>query len=90
MVRNGYLCGADAVDVARMAGVQLYRVPACIDEPPDTSWATADAAIAAGEDPGLFFIDLDRLKPEDAGTIILSLIGIFKAWHDSCMAVGHD
>lgn len=80
--RNGYVSGKDAIDLARMSGVQLYRVPAAIDEPPDTSWDTADAAVAAGEDPDLFFIDLDRLCNNDAGTIILSLIGAFKAWHD--------
>lgn len=82
---NGYLSGRDAIDVAKMSGVQLYRAPCSIEEAPDTAWQTAEAAIAAGADPEEFFLDLDRLAPRDSGSIILSLVGMFKAWHDNCI-----
>ncbi len=82
---NGLLTGTDAIDVARMSGVQLHRAPAHAGDTPDTSWVAAEAAIKAGDaELDDFYIDLDFLPTGDAGTIILCLIAVQKAWHDLC------
>lgn len=77
-----YIIGHDAIDLARMAGIQLHKVPASLEEPPDTSWQIAEAQIAAGEDPDLFMVDPYRMTNETAGDTIHALVGMFKAWHD--------
>lgn len=79
---NGYVSGADAIDLARMSGLQLNRVPCKVDDVPDTSWEVADKLIAEGVDPEEFFMDLDRLTVEQAGHVILCLVGMSKALHD--------
>lgn len=80
---NGYLSGNDAIDIARMSGIQMCRVPCKIGDPPDSSWQVAEEAIADGEDPEMFFLDLDHISSDDAGAAILALVGMFKAWHDA-------
>ena len=77
-----YLSGADAIDVARLTGLQLHRNPAKAGVAPDTDWRTADFLVMAGASPDEFFIDLGRLSPADSADIILSLIGMWKASHD--------
>lgn len=80
---NGPICGQDAIDLAKMSGVQLCRVPCKVGDPPDTSWQAAEEAIADGDDIDYFFIDLDNICSDDAGKIILALTGMFRAWDDA-------
>ena len=80
---NGYLSGSDALDIARMSGIQLCRVPCKIGDPPDTSWQTAEEAIADGDDPINYFLDLDHISSDDAGKAILALTGAFRAFVDA-------
>lgn len=80
---NGFIVGQDAIDVAKLSGVQLHRVPSNADEPADTDWKVAEALVdIGGVTVDSFYIDLDKLPTEDAGSIILSLIAIHKALHD--------
>ena len=80
---NGPICGQDAIDLAKMSGVQLCRVPCKVGDPPDTSWQAAEEAIADGDDIDYFFLDLDNITPDDAGKIILAMTGMFRAWTDA-------
>jgi hypothetical protein len=77
-----YIIGQDAIDIAKLADVQLHKVPCSLEEAPDTSWRAAEEQVAAGEDIDLFMIDPYRLTQESAGHIIHALVGVFKAWHD--------
>lgn len=79
---NNYVTGIDAIDLARLTGLQLHRQPARIGAEPDTDWKTAEFLAAGGVPVDDFFIDLSRLSPEDSATCVLSLIGIIKAMHD--------
>lgn len=77
-----YITGSDAIDLARLTGLQLHRQPARIGAEPDTDWKTADFLVMGGTPADDFFIDLSRLSTEDASNCVLSLIGIIKAMHD--------
>lgn len=80
---NGFVTGCDALDVARLTGVQLHRAPCRNGEPPDTSWEAAELSMRMGDSAvDDYYIDLDSLTATDAGTIILSLIGAFKAFYN--------
>ncbi len=85
---NGFVTGNDALDVARMTNVQLHRAPCRNGEPPDTSWEAAELSVRLGDSVvDDYYIDLDSLSNNDAGLIILSLIGAFKAFNpkeESC------
>ena len=81
---NGYLTGGDAIAVAKMSDVQLHRTPCRAGEPADTSWRAAELSIRLGdatEDD--YYLDLDALPVEDAGTVILCLVGMCKAVLDA-------
>lgn len=79
---NGYITGRDAVDLAMLSGVLLRKAPCHAADPADTSWQAAEISLSMGEDPGLFYIDLDNLTSQEAGDLILALVGVFKAIHD--------
>ncbi len=80
---NGFITGTDAIDIAKMAGVQLCRAPCRNGEPPDTSWEAAELSMRLGDSVvDDYSIDLDSLPTEDAGNIILCLIAMYKAVFD--------
>lgn len=81
-MENQYITGTDAIDLARLTGLQLHRHPARIGAEPDTDWRTADFLVSAGHSPDDFFIDLARLSPKDYSDIILSLMGLWQAYHE--------
>jgi len=73
-----YLVGVDAIDLARIAGLQLHRGATRPGDTPDTHWSVADSLIAGGASPDEFFIDVTRLSGEDSANAILSLIGLIR------------
>ena len=78
-----YITGMDAIDIAKLAGLQLHKVPSRSEEEPDTFWRTAEYNITSGlAKPDDYYIDLMRLSPGDSRDIILSLIGMWKASKD--------
>lgn len=84
----GYIVGRDALDIARMTGLQLHRTPARRGATPDTSVTVAEHLIAnerhvKEED---FFFDTDDWSPEDTYNVVESLIGLYKATLDGCVA----
>ncbi len=83
---SNYLIGEDAVDLARITGLDLFRMPYGVNDKADTGWKVADDLIAKGEATvDDFLFDLDRLSNEHASHTILSLVGFLKAWHASCI-----
>lgn len=77
-----YITGTDAIDIARLTGLQLHRHPAKLDAEPDTDWRTAEFLTQSGTSADEFFIDLARLSTQDNINIIVSLIGFWKASKD--------
>lgn len=78
-----YITGTDAIDIAKLAGVQLHKGPARITDEADTSWSNAESQLESGlAKPDDFYIDTMRLSPSDSSDIILSLIGMWKASKD--------
>ncbi len=85
---NGFIAGTDAIEVAKISGVQLSRAPCRKGEDPDTNWRTAELCIAMGDAVADdFYIDLDSLPVQDAGTVILCLVGMCKAILDYGMVL---
>lgn len=82
MEQSQYVTGSDAIDIARLTGIQLHRQPARIGAEPDTDWKTAEFLVSAGATPDDFFIDLTRLNAKESADIILSLMGMWKAVRD--------
>lgn len=75
---DGYIVGTDAIDIARITGVQLHRAPCRTTDAADTSWQVADLAIQEGADPAEFFMDPSRLCNSDASTVIHGLAGFIR------------
>ena len=80
----GYIVGSDAIDIARMTGLQLHRTPARKGAKPDTSWDTAESLIdgkhITADD---FFLDTSNWTADDAHNVTESLIGLYKATLDN-------
>lgn len=81
----GYIVGRDALDIARMTGLQLHRVPTRRGEKPDTDISVADALIASGQHitENDFFLDTADWTAKDAHDVTESLIGLYKATLDN-------
>lgn len=76
-----YLTGADAIDLARLTGLQLHRAPARANAVADTDWSTAELLVSSGTNADDFFLDLTRLSSQEASDCIQSLVGLWKAYH---------
>ncbi len=77
---NGLLVGTDAIDLSRVSGLGLHRSPYRQGDIADTSWGVADCCISEGlATPEDYLMDMDSLDPIEAGSAILSLIGLLKA-----------
>ncbi len=74
------LAGLDAIDLARISGVQLHRHPCKGGDQADTDWSTAEKAIIAGlADSSDFYVDSKTLTSIESWLIIASLITTIKA-----------
>lgn len=84
----GYIVGRDALDIARMTGLQLHRTPARRGAKPDTDIAVAESLIAnekhITEDD--FYLDTVDWSAADAHHVTESLIGLYKATLDNDVA----
>lgn len=86
----GYIVGSDALDIARMTGLQLHRTPARRGAAPDTSWTVAEGLIASDKRVSVddFFLDTADWSALDAHDVVESLIGLYKATLDNDLARG--